>query len=139
MAASSGVYSPPRNESLNAMSRSFHDYLRARPSHPRLPRPIHLNTWEAVYFDHDIDRLRQLASVAAELGVERFVLDDGWFGSRRDDTRGLGDWQVSPEVWPDPRTPGRDGRFGSLHAGFIFHQETFNSGGMAAPPAAVPE
>ncbi len=69
------------------------------------PRPLVLNTWEAVYFSSDLDQLRRLADTAASIGVERFVLDDGWFGSRRDDTRGLGDWQVSREVWPDGLGP----------------------------------
>ncbi|WP_346158579.1 alpha-galactosidase, partial [Nonomuraea recticatena] len=64
-----------------------------------------VNTWEAVYFDHDLDRLKALADAAAEVGGERFVLDDGWFGSRRDDKRGLGDWYVSDEVWPDGLGP----------------------------------
>jgi alpha-galactosidase len=64
-----------------------------------------LNTWEAVYFQHDTAHLQQLASAAAEVGIERFVLDDGWFGSRRDDTRGLGDWVVSPEVYPNGLAP----------------------------------
>ncbi|KFI58978.1 alpha-galactosidase [Bifidobacterium cuniculi] len=53
-----------------------------------------LNTWEAVYFRHDYDVLERLADAAASIGVERFVVDDGWFGARRDDTVGLGDWQV---------------------------------------------
>ena len=60
-----------------------------------------LNTWEAVYFDHNFDTLKALADKAAASGVERFVVDDGWFGSRRDDTSGLGDWQISQDVWPD--------------------------------------
>jgi alpha-galactosidase len=64
-----------------------------------------LNVWEAVYFDHDLDRLLDLADRAAAAGVERYVLDDGWFGSRRDDTSGLGDWVVSPEVWPQGLHP----------------------------------
>ena len=64
-----------------------------------------LNTWEAVYFDHDLDRLRALADRAAAVGVERFVLDDGWFGGRRDDTAGLGDWWVSPDAHPDGLGP----------------------------------
>lgn len=59
-----------------------------------------LNVWEAVYFDHDPGTLAALADEAAGIGVERFVIDDGWFGSRRDDTSGLGDWWVSPEAWP---------------------------------------
>lgn len=90
---------------LGGITDAFHGHIRARTGHPTLPRPVHLNTWEAVYFDHDVDRLRALADRAAQVGVERFVLDDGWFGSRRDDTSGLGDWVVSPEVWPDGLDP----------------------------------
>ncbi len=86
---------------LDAVASRFHRHLRARPGHPRTPRPVTLNVWEAVYFDHDEERLLDLAERAAALGVERFVLDDGWFGARRDDHAGLGDWVVSPEVWPD--------------------------------------
>ncbi|HEY0000833.1 MAG TPA: alpha-galactosidase [Actinoplanes sp.] len=85
---------------LDEVSARFHTYLRARPQHPATPRPVVVNTWEAVYFDHDLARLTRLAEAAAEVGAERFVLDDGWFGSRRDDTSGLGDWTVSPAVWP---------------------------------------
>ncbi|MEO1593957.1 MAG: alpha-galactosidase [Pseudomonadota bacterium] len=65
------------------------------------PRPVHFNTWEAMYFDHDEARILDLVDRAAAVGAERFVLDDGWFGSRRDDGRGLGDWWVSEEVYPD--------------------------------------
>lgn len=86
-------------------SWGFHRFVRARPSHPSTPRPVLINTWEAVYFDHDLDRLRHLATRAASIGVERFVLDDGWFGGRRDDRRGLGDWIVSTEVYPDGLAP----------------------------------
>jgi alpha-galactosidase len=85
---------------LDEMSGRFHRFLRARPEHPRSARPVLINVWEAVYFNHDLDRLTALADQAAAVGVERYVLDDGWFGSRRDDTRGLGDWYVSPDVWP---------------------------------------
>ncbi|NYF16955.1 alpha-galactosidase [Microbacterium sp. AK009] len=87
-------------EGLSELSHRFHDEWRARPQHPARPRPITLNTWEAVYFDHDLARLTALADAAAEVGVERFVLDDGWFLGRRDDTAGLGDWIVDPDVWP---------------------------------------
>lgn len=69
------------------------------------PRPVHINTWEAVYFDHDDTRLRQLADTAAAVGVERFVLDDGWFGGRRNDRSGLGDWEVSADVYPHGLRP----------------------------------
>jgi alpha-galactosidase len=64
-----------------------------------------LNTWEAVYFDHDLPKLTALAETAAAAGVERFVLDDGWFLHRRSDNAGLGDWYVDPAVWPDGLTP----------------------------------
>ncbi|GAA2173737.1 alpha-galactosidase [Agrococcus versicolor] len=87
-------------DGLTMLSGRIHDDLRARPHHPRRPRPVTLNTWEAVYFDHDLERLTALADRAAAVGVERFVLDDGWFLGRRDDTAGLGDWLVDPIVWP---------------------------------------
>ena len=90
---------------LDGLSDRFHRHLRARPSHPGSPRPATLNTWEAVYFDHDLGRLTELADRAAELGIERFVLDDGWFGGRRADTTSLGDWTVSDQVWPDGLGP----------------------------------
>ncbi|MFC7528534.1 alpha-galactosidase [Actinoplanes sp. GCM10030250] len=92
-------------EGLDAVSDRFHRFLRSRPQHPATPRPVVVNTWEAVYFDHDLGRLTELAQAAAEVGAERFVLDDGWFSSRRDDTSGLGDWVVSPQVWPDGLGP----------------------------------
>ncbi|WP_273651934.1 alpha-galactosidase [Cellulomonas fimi] len=90
---------------LDALAGRFHRWMRARPQHPRTPRPVTLNTWEAVYFAHDLDRLTELADAAAAIGAERYVLDDGWFGSRRDDTRGLGDWYVSADVWPEGLHP----------------------------------
>jgi alpha-galactosidase len=86
---------------IDGLARRLHTMLRRRPSHPRTPRPIVLNTWEAVYFDHSFARLAALADVAGDIGVERFVLDDGWFGSRRSDRSGLGDWYVAADVWPD--------------------------------------
>jgi alpha-galactosidase len=92
-------------QGLDALAGRLHTWLRSRPQHPARPRPVTLNTWEAVYFDQDLDRLTALAEAAARVGVERFVLDDGWFGSRRDDTSGLGDWQVSPDVWPEGLHP----------------------------------
>ena len=99
------IYAAFGADGLDAVSRRFHDHLRARPGHPRSPRPVVVNTWEAVYFEHDLARLTDLATTAAAVGAERFVLDDGWFGSRRDDTSGLGDWEVSPDVWPDGLGP----------------------------------
>jgi alpha-galactosidase len=90
---------------LDELSARFHGYLRARPRHPRTPRPVTLNTWEAVYFDQDLGRLSALADAAADIGAERFVLDDGWFRGRRDDRAGLGDWYVDEERWPEGLHP----------------------------------
>jgi len=92
-------------EGLDAFSHRVHRYLRARPQHPRRPRPVLLNTWEAVYFNHNVDKLITLAEQAADLGVERFVLDDGWFRHRRNDTAGLGDWFVDEHIWPNGLHP----------------------------------
>ncbi|MEU7995293.1 alpha-galactosidase [Micromonospora sp. NPDC049060] len=92
-------------DGLDGLSDVLHTHLRARPQHPATPRPVTLNVWEAVYFDHDLDRLRTLADQAAEVGVERFVLDDGWFRGRRHDRAGLGDWYVDDTVWPDGLHP----------------------------------
>ena len=92
-------------DGLNALAARFHTEWRARPRHPRRPRPVTLNTWEAVYFDHSLDKLLALADAASDVGVERFVLDDGWFDNRRDDTAGLGDWYVDSGVWPDGLHP----------------------------------
>ncbi|MEP7048648.1 MAG: alpha-galactosidase [Ilumatobacteraceae bacterium] len=94
------VYAAYAADGLNAVSNCFHDFLRARPQHPSSPRPVLLNIWEAVYFDHDLGNLRALADIAASCGVERFVVDDGWFHGRRNDRAGLGDWWVDPAVWP---------------------------------------
>lgn len=96
------VYS---NSGIDGLSHSYHSWLRSRAEHPKSERPLTLNVWEAVYFDHNLEKLTRLADVAQQIGVERFVLDDGWFGSRRDDTSGLGDWLVAPEVWPEGLDP----------------------------------
>ena len=86
---------------LDGLANSYHSAIRSRKGHPKSPRPITLNMWEAIYFDHSEERVKLLVDGAAEIGVERVVLDDGWFGSRRNDRSGLGDWQVSPAVWPE--------------------------------------
>ena len=99
------VYAAWSSGGLNGVSRVYHGILRARDTHPTTTRPVLLNTWEAVYFRHDLDRLRALATLAAECGIERFVLDDGWFHLRRDDRAGLGDWWVDPAAWPTGLTP----------------------------------
>ncbi|MCT9818865.1 alpha-galactosidase [Microbacterium sp. W1N] len=100
--AAAFVWSPA---GLDGFAARVHTWLRSRPQHPAAPRPLTLNTWEAVYFDHDPQRLLALAELAASVGIERFVLDDGWFQGRRDDTTSLGDWVVDRAVWPDGLDP----------------------------------
>ncbi len=87
----------------SALAQTFHRYLRAEvlPARAAWPeRKVHLNSWEALAFDLSEDKLIALAEDAASLGIERFVLDDGWFGGRRNDQSSLGDWFVSPDVFP---------------------------------------
>ncbi|WP_201931044.1 alpha-galactosidase [Nocardioides donggukensis] len=99
------VYAAHSARGLDGISHALHDLVRDRPQHPRAPRPVVLNTWEAVYFDLDPDRLLDMAEQAAQIGVERFVLDDGWFTGRTSDRAGLGDWSVSEAVLPSGLGP----------------------------------
>lgn len=95
------VYS---NSGLNGMSRAFHQlYLErlARGKYQMAERPILINNWETTYFDFTEDKLLDLVDRAKELGVELFVLDDGWFGERNSDTTSLGDWFENHEKLPD--------------------------------------
>jgi len=108
--APGGEYTSPwlyasYGEGLDEVSGRIHTMLRARPEHPPVGRPVTLNTWEAVYFDHSLPPLVELADLAARVGVERFVLDDGWFLGRRHDRAGLGDWFIDPTVWENGLTP----------------------------------
>jgi alpha-galactosidase len=87
----------------SALAQKLHAYTRAEilPARARWPeRKVHLNSWEALGFDLSQPALIALAEDAASLGIERFVLDDGWFAGRRDDTTSLGDWWPSPDVFP---------------------------------------
>lgn len=80
---------------LNGMSQTFHKLYRtrlARGTWRDKVRPILINSWEAFYFDFDAPKLLGLADAATDLGMELFVLDDGWFGKRDDSTSSLGDW-----------------------------------------------
>jgi alpha-galactosidase len=91
-----------------ALARAFHAFLRAEVLPARAawhPRKVHLNSWEALGFDLSEDGLMRLADHAGRLGIERFVLDDGWFGGRRDDRTSLGDWFVSAQVFPAGLAP----------------------------------
>ncbi len=117
-------------DGFSALSRKFHTYVRQnvlRPAMRAKPRPVHYNTWEAVYFAHDVERLKELAIRAADIGVERFVLDDGWFGGRRHDQAGLGDWVVSDAVYPDGLKPLVDHVTGlGMEFGLWFEPEKVN-------------
>lgn len=95
------VYS---DKGLNKMSQTYHRLYRKRLMHGEWrdkARPILLNNWEATYFDFNEAKILTIAKKAKEAGVELFVLDDGWFGARNDDYRGLGDWYVNLEKLPD--------------------------------------
>ena len=102
------LYMGYSKEGFSHLSNNFHNYIRANVlthSVSTKARPVHYNTWEGIYFDHDVDTLKALADKVAPLGVERFVLDDGWFKGRRSDKAGLGDWVIDETVYPDGLTP----------------------------------
>lgn len=89
---------------LGELSAAYHRLYRdrlARGAWRDRPRPVLINNWEGTYFDFDEERLLAIASAARELGIELFVLDDGWFGARDDDTSSLGDWFVDRRKLPD--------------------------------------
>ena len=91
-------------EGLNGMSQTCHDLYRkrlARGVWRDRVRPILINNWEATYFDLSEEKLLNIARKAKECGVEYFVMDDGWFGDRRSDRAGLGDWYPAKEIFPD--------------------------------------
>ena len=102
------LYLTYSNAGLNGCAVGFQRHVRDRivtwPT-PNRPLPVHYNCWEAVYFNHKLDELCDIADRAAALGAERFVLDDGWFGQRDDDTSALGDWVVDPRKYRDGLGP----------------------------------
>ncbi len=95
------VYS---DKGIDGMSAQFHrvcaEHL-VRGKYAKAPRPILLNNWEATYFGFNEEKLLKIARTAADVGVELFVLDDGWFGKRDNDTTSLGDWFVDTAKLPD--------------------------------------
>jgi len=95
------VYS---DQGLGDLSRTYHRLYRTRLCQGRFrdrARPVLINNWEATYFDFDAQSLERIARTAQDLGIELFVLDDGWFGKRNDDTSSLGDWVVNREKLPE--------------------------------------
>ena len=102
-------------EGLTPLSQTYHRFLRRNLCRSRFSearRPVLLNSWEAAYFDFDEEKLLELARGAKELGVDMLVLDDGWFGSRDDDNRGLGDWFENRRKLPG----GLEGLIGRVNA-----------------------
>lgn len=92
------------NAGIDGLSARLHPWVRSWSTIDRA-RPFTLNTWEAVYFKQSMEKLAPLVEAAAAVGIERFVLDDGWFHGRRDAHRALGDWSVDDTVWPDGLAP----------------------------------
>ena len=95
-------------EGADGVAWAFHRAIRVRAPWPggvMAPRPVHLNSWEACYFAQSEAELKNLADAAAALGVERFVVDDGWFRGRHDDLSSLGDWTADPAKYPDGLGP----------------------------------
>lgn len=90
---------------IDAASDRLAAHIRSRQKPVRGGRPVHFNTWEAVYFDFDDARLMEVAAQAADLGCERFVLDDGWFLGRSSDRAALGDWTPDPQRFPQGLGP----------------------------------
>lgn len=90
-------------QGYNGMSQQMHHFVRqhiVRGEWKDKVRPVLLNSWEAAYFQIDEAKLLKLAKAGKEVGIELFVVDDGWFGERKDDTRSLGDWQVNTKKLP---------------------------------------
>lgn len=88
---------------LNEMSQTFHQLFKQKLVRGKWrdePRPILINNWEATYFDFNEEKLLQIADASKELGIELFVLDDGWFQGRNNDTTSLGDWVVDKNKIP---------------------------------------
>lgn len=91
---------------FGAASRTWHRYQLAHVlPHPEEVRPVLYNSWEATEFEVSLAGQSLLAERAAELGVELFVMDDGWFGTRTHDAAGLGDWDPNPDRFPDGLKP----------------------------------
>lgn len=93
---------------LNHLSQLYHHIIRhnvCRGEYKLTRRPILINNWEATYFNFDSDKIYRIAEMASQLGIEMLVLDDGWFGARNDDNRGLGDWVVNEKKLPGGLSP----------------------------------
>lgn len=120
------------SQGFNQLSQTFHslyqqDLIPQQWQHAK--RPILLNSWEGNYFDFDEAALLKQADLAADLGIELFVLDDGWFGQRNDDTTSLGDWSVNLAKLPN----------GIEHLADAIHQRNMKFGLWFEPEMVSPE
>ena len=118
------------DQGLNRLSMNFQRHSRDNVvvwTQGSLPRPIHYNCWEAIYFEHEPNILSEILELAANIGAERFVLDDGWFGTRDDDTQSLGDWEIDPRKYPEGLGPliAKANQFG-MSFGIWFEPEMVN-------------
>ncbi|MFA0225262.1 alpha-galactosidase [Vibrio splendidus] len=99
-----GCYS---NSGLNGIAQRFQQFVRDNiikfPTEK--PRPVHLNTWEGIYFDHKPDYIMKMATEAGVMGVERFIIDDGWFVGRDGERTALGDWYLDEVKYPNGLEP----------------------------------
>ena len=102
------LYASCSDSGLNGMSHHFHSHVRDAilpQDFNQQSRPIHLNTWEGIYFDHDPEYIKAMATQSAAMGVERFIIDDGWFRGRNGDKAGLGDWFLCEKKYPSGLQP----------------------------------
>ncbi len=101
------LYGTHSSEGLNGICARFHQFVRTQiiKFPESKPRPVHLNTWEGIYFDHDPAYIMKMAEGAAEMGVERFIIDDGWFIGRNHERAALGDWYLDEVKYPDGLEP----------------------------------
>lgn len=139
---------------LNGLSQQFHRFVQnhiVRGPWQKRTRPVLINSWEACYFDFNEAKLLKLAKAAKAVGVELFVLDDGWFGERNDDKSSLGDWQVNLKklpgglnglsakikamgmdfgIWVEPEMVSRDSQLFRAHPEYaLFHPDKPHSEG----------
>lgn len=133
---------------LGSVSRNMHQYqlryVLPEPGRNQI-RKVLYNSWEATYFDVNEEQQGKLAEIAAAIGVELFVMDDGWFGSRNSDQAGLGDWYVNPTkfpqglkglidkvnslgmdfgLWVEPEMVNSDSDLYRSHPDWVYHFET---------------
>jgi len=119
------------DQGFNELSQHFHDFVNHHITpayHQKRSRPIVLNSWEAFYFNFNHRKLLHLANQAKDLGIELFVLDDGWFGDRNDDQRALGDYTINKKKLP----------YGLKHLADKIHQKGLQFGLWFEPEMISP-